>query len=112
MSAMGQKRTLTLRRSRVRFPLKADIRYRCQCRLCARSALSGREVASGDLVFMGGEGCQDFALLALRDLGEIQAPSQFRGDLIEFGWRDHSGNRMSAFRGKRTLERPSVNVRF
>ena len=33
-------------------------------------------------------GCQDFGLLALRDLGEIQASSEFRGDLIEFCWRD------------------------
>ena len=35
----------------------------------ASAALS--DVAGGDLVFVGGEGCQDFALLALRDLEEV-----------------------------------------
>jgi hypothetical protein len=44
-------------------------------------------VASGDLVFVGGEGSQDFGLLALRDLEEVQGPSEFRCDLIEFCWR-------------------------
>ena len=33
---------------------------------------------------MGGEGCQDFVLLALRDLEEVQGPTEFRCDLIEF----------------------------
>jgi hypothetical protein len=33
---------------------------------------------------VGGEGCQDFGLLALRDLDEVQGPSEFRCDLIEF----------------------------
>src|SRR5215203_2786297 len=33
---------------------------------------------------MGAEGCQDFGLLALRDLEDVQGPSEFRCDLIEF----------------------------
>lgn len=32
---------------------------------------------------MGSEGFQDFAFLALRDLEVIQAPSEFRYDLVE-----------------------------
>jgi hypothetical protein len=51
----------------------------------ASAALSGRDVAGSDLVFMGGKSRQDFGLLALGDLREVQAPSEFRGDLIEFG---------------------------
>jgi hypothetical protein len=47
----------------------------------ASAALS--DVAGGDLVFVGGEGCQDFALLALRNLEEVQGPSEFRCDLID-----------------------------
>jgi hypothetical protein len=46
--------------------------------------LSGSDVACGDLVFVSGEGCQDFGLLGLRDLEEVQGPSEFRCDLIEF----------------------------
>src|SRR5262245_42962659 len=46
--------------------------------------LAGRDVAGCDLVFVGGEGCQDFGLLLLRDLCEVQGPSEFRCDLIEF----------------------------
>jgi hypothetical protein len=41
-------------------------------------------VASCDLIFMGGEGGQDFGLLALRNLEEVQGPSEFRGHRIEF----------------------------
>jgi hypothetical protein len=49
----------------------------------ASAALTGRDVAGRDLVFVGGEGCQDFGLLAFRDLCEVQGPSEFRCDLIE-----------------------------
>ena len=45
-------------------------------------------VASCDLILMGGEGGQDLSLLALRDLGEVQRPSEFRGHHIEFGGGD------------------------
>ena len=41
-------------------------------------------VAGGHLVFVGREGCQDFALFALRDLKLIKGPTEFRCDLIEF----------------------------
>jgi hypothetical protein len=37
---------------------------------------------------VGGEGRQDFGLLTLRDLEEIQGPSEFRCDLIKFFWGD------------------------
>ena len=37
---------------------------------------------------MGGKGGQHFGLLTLGDLGEIKAPSEFRGDRIEFCGRD------------------------
>lgn len=46
--------------------------------------LGGRDLAGGDLVFVGREGCQDFVLLAFWDLEEIQGPSEFRCNLIEF----------------------------
>jgi hypothetical protein len=36
------------------------------------------DVAGGNLVFMSGEGCQDFGLLVLRYFKEIQCPSKFR----------------------------------
>jgi len=35
------------------------------------AALSGRDVAGRDLVFVSGEGCQNFGLLALRDLKKV-----------------------------------------
>jgi hypothetical protein len=41
-------------------------------------------VAGGDLAFVGREGCQDFGLLTLWDLEEIQGPSKLRCDLIKF----------------------------
>jgi len=41
-------------------------------------------LAGSDLAFVGGEGCQDFGLLTLRDLDEIQGSSELRCDLIEF----------------------------
>jgi hypothetical protein len=50
----------------------------------ASAALSARDIAGGDLVFVGGEGCQDFGFLALRDLREVQGPPEFSCDLIEF----------------------------
>jgi hypothetical protein len=53
-----------------------------------RSSALGRDIAGGDLVFVGGKGCQDFGLLALRDFGEIKGASEFRCNLIEFCWRD------------------------
>src|SRR4029079_15925449 len=54
-------------------------------KLSAASArLGGRDVAGGDLVLVGGEGCQDFAFLALRHLEEVQGPTEFRCDFVEF----------------------------
>lgn len=50
----------------------------------ASAGLGGRGVAGGDLVLVGGEGCQDFGLLPLWNLEEVQGPSEFRCDLIEF----------------------------
>jgi hypothetical protein len=47
----------------------------------ARAARSPRTPTSS---LWGGEGCQDFGLLALRDLEEVQSPSELRCDLIEF----------------------------
>jgi hypothetical protein len=64
-------------------PAKAG-RHRPDREQVALAALGGRDVAGGDLVFVGGEGCQDFGLLGLRDLEEGQGPSEFRCDLIEF----------------------------
>ena len=76
-----------------------------------------RFVAGGDLVFVGGEGCQDFALLALRDLEEVQGPSEFRCDLIEFCGGDPEvpvgllkAERRRAGLGGRELEGPTRNV--
>src|SRR5437667_2124303 len=54
----------------------------------ASAALGGRDVTGRDLVLVGGKGCQNFGLLAFRDLGEVQCPSKFGGDLIEFGRGD------------------------
>ena len=83
----------------------------------ASAALIGRDVAGGDLVFVGGESCQDFGLLALRDLGEIKAPSEFRGDLIEFCGGDLEvavgllkAKRSLARLGGRELEGPTGNL--
>ena len=47
-------------------------------------ALFGRHVAGGDFVLVGGEGREHFVFLTLRDLEEIEGPSEFRRDLIEF----------------------------
>jgi hypothetical protein len=35
------------------------------------TGLGGRDIAGGNLVLVGGEGCQDFGLLALRHLGKV-----------------------------------------
>ena len=58
---------------------------------CGKSRLPNRMLqpsaslsTGGDLFFMGGEGRQNFVLLALRDLCKVQGPSEFRCDLIEF----------------------------
>ena len=51
----------------------------------ASAALIDRDVAGGDLVFVGGEGCQYFGLLALRDLDEVQGPSEFSSDWPPMG---------------------------
>jgi len=56
----------------------------------ASAALS--DVAGGDLVFVGGQSCQDFALLVLRNLEEeVQGSSEFRCDLIKFCGGDPEG---------------------
>ena len=42
------------------------------------AALGDLGVAGGDLVLVGGEGCQDFGLLALGDLDEVQGATELR----------------------------------
>jgi hypothetical protein len=37
---------------------------------------------------VSGEGSQDFAFLALRNLEKLQGPPEFRSDLVEFYGRD------------------------
>ena len=83
----------------------------------ASASLSGRDVAGGDLVFVGSEGCQHFALLALRDLGEVQGPSEFRCDLIKLCGGDPKvsmgllkAERRRARLGGCELEGPTRNV--
>ncbi len=49
------------------------------------AALFGLHVPSGDFVLVGRECCQDFGLLALRDLEEVKSASEFCGHLVEFG---------------------------
>jgi hypothetical protein len=84
----------------------------------ASAALSGRDVAGGNLVFVGGEGCQNIGLLALRDLDEVQGPSEFRSDLIEFCGGDLEvpvgllkAERRRAWLGGRELEGPPKRCR-
>ena len=48
------------------------------------SASLNLDVAGGDLVFVGGEGGQDFGLFPLRDLEEIEGPSELRCDFTKF----------------------------
>ena len=50
----------------------------------ASAALSALPVTGGDLVFVGSERRQHLALLALWDLEEVQGPSEFCCELIEF----------------------------
>jgi hypothetical protein len=52
------------------------------------AALGRGDVACGDLVLVGSEGCKDFALLGLRNLEEVQGASEFGCDLIEFCGRN------------------------
>jgi hypothetical protein len=99
-----------------RRPAKAG-RHRLDREQDASAALSGRDVAGGDLVFVSGEGCEDFGLLGLRNLGEVQGPSEFRCDLIEFCGGDpqvpvglFKAERRLAWLGGRELEGPTRNV--
>ena len=52
-----------------------------------RSAALSR-IAGGDLVFVGGEGCKDLALLTLGDLEKVESRPSSRGDLIKFCGRN------------------------
>ena len=49
----------------------------------ASSSPRDLNVAGCNLAFVGSKGCQDFCLLALGYLQEIQSPSKFRCDFIE-----------------------------
>ena len=51
--------------------------------LVGLAALRGN-VTGGDFGFVGGEGCQNFGLLSLWNLEEVQGPSKLRCDLVEF----------------------------
>jgi hypothetical protein len=71
----------------------------------------------GNLVFVGGEGCQDFGFLRLWDLEEIQGPSKLRCNLIKFCWGDpkvpvglFKAERRRAGPGGREFERPTRNI--
>lgn len=83
----------------------------------ASASLKDLDVAGGDLAFVGGEGGQDFGLLTLRDLEEIQGPSELRCDLIKFCWGDpqvpvglFKAERRRAGLGGLELERPTRDV--
>jgi hypothetical protein len=89
-------------------------RYEAQDTL---AGLSARGIAGGDLVFVSGEGCQDFGLLALRNLDEVEGPSEFRCDLVKFCGGDPQfpvgllqAERRRAGLGGRELEGPARNV--
>ena len=76
----------------------------------------GSCAASGDFVFVGGEGFQDFVLLFFRHLEEVQRPSEFRRDLIEFRRGDIEvamgllkAERRSTWLGGRELEGAARN---
>ena len=47
--------------------------------------LGSRDVTGGDLALVGGEGGEDLALLVVRDFEDVERPSEFCSDLIEFG---------------------------
>ena len=75
------------------------------------------DVAGGDLVLVGGEGCQDFALFVLRDLDEVQSASEFCRDFVEFCGGDLEvpmsllkAERRRAGLGGRELVRPAGDV--
>ena len=83
----------------------------------ASAGLGGRDVASGDLVLVGGEGCQDFGLLALWNFGKVQGPSEFCCDLIKFCGGDAQvpmgllePQRRLAGLGGRELEGPTRSI--
>ena len=72
------------------------------------------DVASSDLILVGGESCQDFGPLAWGDLDEVQGPSEFCCDLIEFCGRNPEvpvgflkTERRRAGLGGRVLEGPT-----
>ena len=48
------------------------------------AALVEGHVTSSHLVLVGGEGCEHFGLLAFRYLEDIQRPSKFQCDFVEF----------------------------
>src|SRR5829696_2705462 len=80
------------------------------------AALSADEPCS-DLALVGGEGCEDFGLLALRHLGEVQGSPEFRCDLVKFCRGDPEvpvGLLKAELRlaglGRRKLEGPARNV--
>src|SRR5262245_8543106 len=54
----------------------------------ASASLTGRDIAGGDLILVGCKRSQDFGSLALRDLDNIQRPSELRRNLIEVCGRD------------------------
>ena len=81
------------------------------------SAGLGGDVAGGDLVLVGGEGCPDLGLLAPRDLGEVQRSSKFCCDFIkfcggnaEFPMGFFKAKRRFTGLGGRELERPTRNT--
>jgi hypothetical protein len=83
----------------------------------ASAALRARDVARGDLVFVGSRGCQDFTLLGLRHLEKVKGPPELRCDLIELCGRDPEvavgllkAERCRAGLGGREMERPTRNV--
>src|SRR5262245_3749618 len=121
MSALGQKRTLgdVIRfNSSVRSQQFLLIQiWWVDTRRSRSAGLGRRDVAGDDLVFVGGEGCQDFGLLALRDLGKVQAPSEFCCHRIKFCGGDAEvpmgllkAERRLAGLGGRELEGPTRNI--
>src|SRR6185503_9772980 len=114
-SFLGARRGVPLGSARsTKKPPGATLWSNPEFRDAASAALSGLDVACGDLVLVGGEGCQDFGLLALRDLDEIQSSSEFRCDFIEFCRGDPKvpvgllkAERRFAGLGRRVLEGPT-----
>ena len=51
---------------------------------CLANLLLLRPRAGGDFVFVGSEGCQDFVFLTFGYLEEVEGPSEFCCDLINF----------------------------